>query len=153
MSYLVVLHPGLKLEYFCQHKWEEEWIEQAENMVQEEYIRTYEDKNTDTTASAETTTKVCWDYYYGLHCIYCFLMQVNGMRGIAEFANISVDPTTTPKVSEIDDYLRQPVENVAEPLKWWYDKCCVFPNLSQMALDYLSIPGKFNSLDSCFILI
>jgi hypothetical protein len=26
-----VLHPGLKLEYFRQHGWEEEWIENAES--------------------------------------------------------------------------------------------------------------------------
>jgi hypothetical protein len=29
----MVLHPGMKLEYFRQHEWKEEWIEQAENMV------------------------------------------------------------------------------------------------------------------------
>jgi len=26
----MVLHPGLKLEYFQQHHWEGEWIEEAE---------------------------------------------------------------------------------------------------------------------------
>jgi hypothetical protein len=39
---LLVLHPGLKLEYFRQHDWEKEWIEQAETMVREEYRATYE---------------------------------------------------------------------------------------------------------------
>jgi hypothetical protein len=48
----------------------------------------------------------------------------------------------TLKVSEIDDYLSLPVENVIEPLKWWVDKCHIYPNLSQMACDYLSIPGE-----------
>jgi hypothetical protein len=37
-----VLHPGLKLEYFHQHQWEKEWIEQAEKMVCEEYSANYE---------------------------------------------------------------------------------------------------------------
>ena len=37
-----VLHPGLKLEYFRQHDWEKEWIEQAETMVREEYAANYE---------------------------------------------------------------------------------------------------------------
>jgi hypothetical protein len=37
-----VLHPGLKLEYFHQHQWEREWIEQAEKMVREEYTMNYE---------------------------------------------------------------------------------------------------------------
>jgi hypothetical protein len=38
----MVLHPGLKLEYFRRHQWEDEWIEQAENMVREEFILSYE---------------------------------------------------------------------------------------------------------------
>jgi len=29
----MVLHPRLKLEYFRQHHWEGEWIEEAENMT------------------------------------------------------------------------------------------------------------------------
>jgi hypothetical protein len=29
----MVLHPGMKLEYFRNQKWEEEWIEQAETLV------------------------------------------------------------------------------------------------------------------------
>ena len=38
----MVLHPGMKLKYFRQHKWEDDWIEEAENLVREEYIGTYE---------------------------------------------------------------------------------------------------------------
>ena len=64
-------------------------------------------------------------------------------RGMVEFANISIDPKTATKQSEIDEYLRLPVENVTDPLKWWFDKRRVYPNLSRMALDYLSIPGMY----------
>ena len=39
-----VLHPGLKLEYFRTHKWEDEWIDVAENLVREEYIDAYENR-------------------------------------------------------------------------------------------------------------
>lgn len=38
----MVLHPGLKLEYFRQHDWEREWVEQAEKLVREEYSANYE---------------------------------------------------------------------------------------------------------------
>jgi len=31
-----VLPPGLKLEYFHVHNWEDEWIKTAENLVHEE---------------------------------------------------------------------------------------------------------------------
>jgi hypothetical protein len=29
-----------------------------------------------------------------------------------------------------------PTKNVKDPLKWWFGNCMVYPNLSQMALDY-----------------
>ena len=38
----MVLHPGLKLEYFRLREWEKEWIDQAEKMVREEYAANYE---------------------------------------------------------------------------------------------------------------
>jgi hypothetical protein len=47
----MVLHPGMKLEYFRQHKWEDDWIEEAENLVREEYISSYESKETASTAT------------------------------------------------------------------------------------------------------
>jgi hypothetical protein len=38
---LSVLHPGLKLEYFRQHKWELEWIKQAKSLVREAFMGMY----------------------------------------------------------------------------------------------------------------
>jgi len=38
----MVLHPGMKLEYFCNQKWTGKWIEEAECLVQEEYVVKYE---------------------------------------------------------------------------------------------------------------
>jgi len=55
--------------------------------------------------------------------------------------NVSV--TTAPRASEIQEYLNFPVENVKDPLKWWVDNKYVYLNLYRMALDYLSIPGKW----------
>ena len=57
------------------------------------------------------------------------------------FANISVTKHIRIRSSELREYLRKPVENVKEPLKWWVANCHVYPNLHRMALDYLSIPG------------
>jgi hypothetical protein len=37
-----VLHPGLKLEYFRTSRWEDEWVDVAENLVRDVYIETYE---------------------------------------------------------------------------------------------------------------
>jgi hypothetical protein len=117
----MVLHPGMKLEYFRNQKWEGEWIEQAEALVREEYIAKYE-KVTDKSNT----------------------MPMNDLNknddGFTSFGNLSV--TTCPRASEIQEYLSLPVENVKDPLKWWMDNKFVYPNLHRMALDYLSIPGK-----------
>jgi hypothetical protein len=43
--FVAVLHPGLKLEYFRQHEWDDEWIEIAENLVREEYAVNYQKKD------------------------------------------------------------------------------------------------------------
>ena len=42
----MVLHPGMKLEYFRNQNWEGEWIEVAENLVYDEYAK-YEKLTTD----------------------------------------------------------------------------------------------------------
>jgi hypothetical protein len=62
----------------------------------------------------------------------------------ADFANFSVGKKTSAPTSELEDYLRLPVENVTDALKWWFDNRRTYPNLSRMARDYLSIPGKIN---------
>ena len=38
--------------------------------------------------------------------------------------------------NKLDQYLGLTVENVKDPLKWWFEKCMAYPNLSHMALDY-----------------
>ena len=40
----LVLHPGLKLEYFQQKEWEEEWIDIAEELVHKVYVAQYKGK-------------------------------------------------------------------------------------------------------------
>jgi hypothetical protein len=57
------------------------------------------------------------------------------------FVNISVTKHVGSRASELQEYLRKPVENVKEPLKWWVANHYIYPNLHQMVLDYLSIPG------------
>jgi len=43
--------------------------------------------------------------------------------------------------NELDKYLSQGIEKVRDPIAWWWNHQKVYPRLSAMALDYLSIPG------------
>lgn len=117
----MILHPGMKLEYFHNQKWEEEWIAEANSLVREVYATKYEKEADDSNTMP--------------------VKPSNADNGFASFGNLSV--TTCPRESEIQEYLALPVENVQDPLKWWTDNKKVYPNLHRMALDYLSIPSKY----------
>ena len=48
---------------------------------------------------------------------------------------------TSEEGSELDRYLATPIENPDDVLKWWYDQRTLYPQLSHMVHDYLSIPS------------
>ena len=41
---------------------------------------------------------------------------------------------------ELNDYLSLPIEKVHDPIGWWWDHKAMYPKLSHMAFDYLSVP-------------
>jgi hypothetical protein len=115
----MILHPGMKLEYFRRQRWLKTWIETAQELVQDEYASRYQKLQEPTGANDKEKAS----------------------NDSASFGNLSVKPLDG-NMSELDVYLSQPVEDVVDPLKWWVIHTHTFPTLSQMAFDYLSIPGK-----------
>jgi hAT family C-terminal dimerisation region len=71
-----------------------------------------------------------------------FADSIQENMGVSLFSNFSIGVTAATTISEVDNYLSRPVENILDPLKWWTDNQRNYPNLSSMALDYLSIPRK-----------
>jgi hypothetical protein len=130
----MVLHPGIKLEYFRNQKWEDEWIDEAECLVREEYAAKYETVAEELTEESNDMLKKNLS------------MKIND--GFASFGNLSV--TTSPRPNEIQEYLSHAVENVKDPLKWWVENKYVYPKLYRMALDYLSIPATSTSVERVF---
>jgi|SRR5882762_9773662 len=47
---------------------------------------------------------------------------------------------------KLDRFLSTDPEQVDDVLAWWFEHCAMFPHLSRMALDYLTIPGMCFSL-------
>ena len=43
--------------------------------------------------------------------------------------------------NEVSRYLQAPRESPDNVLLWWIEHCKVYPRLSRMALDYLTLPG------------
>ena len=54
-------------------------------------------------------------------------------------------PKATRHCDELEKYLSTKRElNVQDGLMWWYERKHIYPHLSHMAMDYLSIPGKYS---------
>jgi hypothetical protein len=73
-----------------------------------------------------------------------------GLTCLFQKSNIfdSLPSLTAPKTSELRDelarYLSTDPEQVKDVLLWWHEHASMYPRLSRMALDYLSIPGMFS---------
>ena len=139
----IVLHLGLKLEYFHQHDWEDECIDVAENLVHKEYIDAYENQTVLGEDSLVNDAEVCSPFF--MICLHDAICSVqDNDDGLGGFSNISVGKKASHH-NKLNQYLGLTVENVKDPSKLWLDNCMDYPNLSHMALDYLSIPGEYCS--------
>ena len=49
-------------------------------------------------------------------------------------------------LDELTQFWSSPTELTLDPLRWWADRQVIYPRLSRMARDYLSVPGKFSFL-------
>jgi len=60
-------------------------------------------------------------------------------------------PKSSDLRGELERYLRTDPEYVPDVLAWWHEQRKVYPRLSRMAKDYLSIPGThlFIGLQNC----
>jgi hypothetical protein len=56
-------------------------------------------------------------------------------------------PRDTDLRDELDRFLSTDPEHVKNVLAWWFERQHIYPQLSRMALDYLSIPGVCYVLD------
>ncbi|THH13347.1 hypothetical protein EUX98_g9738, partial [Antrodiella citrinella] len=127
----MILHPRHKLGYFKDLNWELEWIENAKLAVYNEFATHYQEYGTGIGAIAgggasrndNTSTTGTGKNMFA------------NMPALAKINDTAV-------TNELDHYLKQPREDAGDnALKWWYDHHTVYPCLSRMARDYLSIPA------------
>lgn len=53
-------------------------------------------------------------------------------------------PKSSELGNELERYLSADIEDVRDAVAWWHAHQAVYPRLSRMALDYLTIPGKYH---------
>ncbi|OJA08716.1 hypothetical protein AZE42_07093 [Rhizopogon vesiculosus] len=125
----MVLHPQHKLSYFNKAaQWEDDWIKTAEQLVREEFERSYLSVDVDSDLGCGED-----------------VLESNGDIWMNDniFDNLPV--LTAPKPinlsSELDLYLSTDAEHATNPIAWWHERQKLFPRLSRMAIDYLTIPA------------
>ena len=64
---------------------------------------------------------------------------VDDVDATTDFLNIPIDGLKD--TNELNKYLSKAIEKVTNPIKWWWDHRMVYPKLSAMAFDVLSVPG------------
>jgi len=130
IDYSLVLHPQMKLKYFQQHRWSKAWIDMAEEIVREEFAM----------RQLPLLVYIISIHFASLANIFNFTQTKSGDdRDVIDFFDIPMDGIQ--ESNELDEYLSQGIEKVRDPIAWWWDHRKVYPRLSAMALDYLSIPG------------
>ncbi|KAI5822048.1 hATC-domain-containing protein [Schizophyllum commune Tattone D] len=51
---------------------------------------------------------------------------------------------------ELERYLRAPIEDADDPIQWWNDRRALYPRLSQIAIDFLTIPSTSVDVEHLF---
>ena len=152
---MLVLHPSHKLKYFSKQGWNQEWIDTAEEITRDEFVRNYAayvvPKNRKASSSVPSK-KVSPSRYLFKNIIY------NETTSTSKRSTVMIALTKTFKLlirtpapmkkillrSWTITYLKSPrVKNIKDPLNLWYENRGLYPCLSCMARDFLMIPGKF----------
>jgi hypothetical protein len=119
----------------------QEWIDTAEEIVRNEFELSYATspiihEESEPSQVLRKPQKV-WVQFYLI--INTWINEIQNM-----FDNL---PTlAAPRAANLRDelarYLSTDPEQVKDVLHWWTERKVTYPRLSQMALDYLSIPGN-----------
>ena len=124
----------MKLKYFQQHRWSKAWVDTAEEIVREEFSK-YKIPQ----ATGPASVCYCYSLYAPTSIFNSMQTELGDDQDGIDFFDIPMDGIQ--ETNGLDEYLSQAIEKVRDPITWWWDHQKVYPWLSAMVLDYLSIPG------------
>ncbi len=144
---ITVLHPRYKLDYFIDANWEASWIADARKLVRDEFDRKYKRLMVDIVVVEDgqkdsNMVRALLLFYLALsHSVLQSLASDN----VFDNLNTLKKAKRTDLRDDLERYLSTDTEVTNDPLMWWKEKESMYPCLSRMALDYLSIPGMLYS--------
>jgi hypothetical protein len=125
MFVFTVLHPRHKLRYFQDAGWEDDWIAMASRIVRDRFETGY--RTVQPTDEARAESKV----------------ESTSQNMFDDLPALAA-PKLADLRDELDRFLSSDPEFVPDVLAWWHERRNVYPRLSRMAMDYLSIPGELS---------
>ncbi|GLB45805.1 hypothetical protein LshimejAT787_3000140 [Lyophyllum shimeji] len=134
----MILHPRHKLSYFMTAGWKQEWIDTAEELLRAEFDRSY--RQEDMTDDEEV----------GAGLSSCATNPSSRTRNVFDNLPSLSAPSRKELRDEVDRYLSTDPEKVDNVLLWWFEHRAVYPCLSRMALDYLTIPATSVDVERVF---
>ncbi|KAK2464134.1 hypothetical protein APHAL10511_003827 [Amanita phalloides] len=136
----IVLHPQHKLHYFRNAGWQDEKIRATCQIVHETYEQSYK--------MSRNASKEAGDDLDDSED------KVEQRKRIKINIFDSLPALAVPKPSQLldklDHYLSMDPQHTPNALAWWHEQCKMYPTLSCMVFDYLSVPGMslLNLLDA-----
>jgi hypothetical protein len=121
--------------------WEDDWIKAARDIVRAEFDRKYAILDV---SEAPTSQKVHLFHVVFLIVHFFPKESSSGSKNIFDNLPALLAPKKSALRDDLDRFLSTDPEDVTDALLWWYEHKHVYPHLYRMALDYLSIPGKFS---------
>ncbi|KAJ3499225.1 hypothetical protein NLJ89_g10123 [Agrocybe chaxingu] len=147
----MILHPQHKLSYFKKVGWPQDWIDTAEQLLTDEYERSYrveevsDNSDDDGGPRAETSAESLKTGPSGGS-----KSKKPKKENIFDNIPALAAPTRTELRDELRRYLDSDPEKVENVLLWWYEHHSIYPCLSCMALDYLCIPATSMDVERLF---
>jgi hypothetical protein len=127
------------LQYFVNAGWERDWIKEAGDMIRGEFDHSYSSQPVVEVVPPPPVDQVSpINQTLYSHSIYCHFQPGNIFDNLPSLAA----PVAAELRDELDRYLSTDPEHVEDVLMWWTERRAMYPRLSRMALDYLSIPGE-----------
>ncbi|PIL31003.1 hypothetical protein GSI_05696 [Ganoderma sinense ZZ0214-1] len=156
----MILHPRYKLSYFRKLKWTKGWQQTVHKLVKQEYANTYagrfdgsQDKPESNADDSSRPNSPSQSSTYENNNSEGAWVDVDPSDDGRNLFNILDDFDADPDEDirdKLEHYLTAPTQKVTDVIQWWKDRQGIYPNLSRMAIDYLTIPATSIDVERLF---
>ncbi|KDQ06550.1 hypothetical protein BOTBODRAFT_121339, partial [Botryobasidium botryosum FD-172 SS1] len=129
----LLLHPMYKTEYMRAQEWPTSWITVSLDLIRGVWKDKYAPKAKPSVPAPATGS------------------QATSLRSrLNQYKTHMRTTATTDTLDQLESYLAQEPVSCDDPLQWWEEKRAAWPELAQMATNYLSVPATSVDVERAF---